>query len=311
MVPPGQGDVEGERADDTDDLVAVERDAEARQIQHATLLGQPLGRVVEAEGPPVGVAHLLDVVLARRTDLDPHAAQARARSPADDSVFCSDDRHRHLDVRPGARRRRPPRPRRPHRRPRGFAPVWPGRRSGSKPGRCCASRWPRCPSRWTPTLRATCGPCCAAHAPDTLVVGSHLDSVPKGGWLDGALGVMSGLELLRALAAEGTPPVTVALVDWADEEGARFSRSLFGSAASRRHAGHRHPARSHRQGGQRPAGGARRARCGHREPRRGAHPDGRRARPTSRCTSSRVRCSSRWVSASARSPAPRASSASA
>lgn len=67
--------------------------------------------------------------------------------------------------------------------------------------------------------------------PETLVVGSHLDSVPKGGWLDGALGVMSGLELLRALAAEGKPPVTVALVDWADEEGARFSRSLFGSAA--------------------------------------------------------------------------------
>ena len=67
---------------------------------------------------------------------------------------------------------------------------------------------------------------------ETLVVGSHLDSVPKGGWLDGALGVMSGLELLRALAAEGTPAVTVALVDWADEEGARFSRSLFGSAAS-------------------------------------------------------------------------------
>ena len=68
--------------------------------------------------------------------------------------------------------------------------------------------------------------------PDMLVVGSHLDSVPKGGWLDGALGVMAGLELLRALAAEGTPPVSVALVDWADEEGARFSRSLFGSAAS-------------------------------------------------------------------------------
>ena len=68
-------------------------------------------------------------------------------------------------------------------------------------------------------------------SPDILVVGSHLDSVPKGGWLDGALGVMAGLELLRSLAAQGTPPVTVALVDWADEEGARFSRSLFGSAA--------------------------------------------------------------------------------
>ena len=67
---------------------------------------------------------------------------------------------------------------------------------------------------------------------EMLVVGSHLDSVPKGGWLDGALGVMAGLELLRSLAADGTPPVTVALVDWADEEGARFSRSLFGSAAS-------------------------------------------------------------------------------
>lgn len=66
---------------------------------------------------------------------------------------------------------------------------------------------------------------------DTIVVGSHLDSVPKGGWLDGALGVMAGLELLRSLAREGTPPCTVALVDWADEEGARFSRSLFGSAA--------------------------------------------------------------------------------
>jgi N-carbamoyl-L-amino-acid hydrolase len=67
--------------------------------------------------------------------------------------------------------------------------------------------------------------------PDTVLVGSHLDSVPKGGWLDGALGVMSGVELLRAVAANGTPPVTVACVDWADEEGARFSRSLFGSGA--------------------------------------------------------------------------------
>src|SRR3954452_11259828 len=51
----------------------------------------------------------------------------------------------------------------------------------------------------------------------TVVVGSHLDSVPKGGWLDGAFGVMSGVELIRSLAADGTPPVTVAVVDWADE----------------------------------------------------------------------------------------------
>ena len=65
--------------------------------------------------------------------------------------------------------------------------------------------------------------------PETVVLGSHVDSVPDGGWLDGALGVLGGLEVLRALAAAGEPPVTVALVDWADEEGARFGRSLLGS----------------------------------------------------------------------------------
>src|SRR4051794_22626888 len=64
----------------------------------------------------------------------------------------------------------------------------------------------------------------------TVVLGSHVDSVPDGGWLDGALGVLGGLEVLRAYAATGTPPpVTLALVDWADEEGARFGRSLLGS----------------------------------------------------------------------------------
>ncbi len=67
--------------------------------------------------------------------------------------------------------------------------------------------------------------------PETVIVGSHLDSVPKGGWLDGCFGVMAGLEVLRTYAAAGTPPCTIALVDWADEEGARFGRSLFGSAA--------------------------------------------------------------------------------
>ncbi len=67
----------------------------------------------------------------------------------------------------------------------------------------------------------------------TLVLGSHLDSVPNGGWLDGALGVVTGLEVVRYLAEkyDGKPPFTVRLVDWADEEGARFGRSLFGSAA--------------------------------------------------------------------------------
>ena len=71
----------------------------------------------------------------------------------------------------------------------------------------------------------------AGARPETVVIGSHIDSVPNGGWLDGALGVMGALETLRALAEAGTPPCTVTLVDWADEEGARFGRSLFGSSA--------------------------------------------------------------------------------
>jgi hydantoinase/carbamoylase family amidase len=72
----------------------------------------------------------------------------------------------------------------------------------------------------------------AGERPETVVIGSHIDSVPSGGWLDGALGVMGALETLRTLAEGGTPPCTVALVDWADEEGARFGRSLFGSSAA-------------------------------------------------------------------------------
>lgn len=65
-----------------------------------------------------------------------------------------------------------------------------------------------------------------------LLIGGHLDSVPNGGWLDGALDELAGLEVLRRISAEfKRPPVTVRLVDWADEEGARFGRSLLGSSA--------------------------------------------------------------------------------
>src|SRR5277367_5974237 len=66
-----------------------------------------------------------------------------------------------------------------------------------------------------------------------LILGSHLDSVPNGGWLDGCLGVIAALAVLRRIGEEydGLPPVTIRLVDWADEEGARFGRSLFGSSA--------------------------------------------------------------------------------
>ena len=68
---------------------------------------------------------------------------------------------------------------------------------------------------------------------ETLVIGGHLDSVPNGGWLDGSLNLLAGLEIMRDIVAryDGRPPITLRLVDWADEEGARFGKSLFGSSA--------------------------------------------------------------------------------
>jgi hydantoinase/carbamoylase family amidase len=66
-----------------------------------------------------------------------------------------------------------------------------------------------------------------------LLIGGHMDSVPNGGWLDGCLNVLAGVEVMRRICAQykGEPPVTIRLVDWADEEGARFGKSLFGSSA--------------------------------------------------------------------------------
>jgi hydantoinase/carbamoylase family amidase len=70
-----------------------------------------------------------------------------------------------------------------------------------------------------------------------LLIGGHIDSVPNGGWLDGSLDTLAGVEILRRLNSQydGKPPVTVRLVDWADEEGARFGKSLFGSSACSGH----------------------------------------------------------------------------
>jgi hydantoinase/carbamoylase family amidase len=69
-------------------------------------------------------------------------------------------------------------------------------------------------------------------SPRAVLIGGHMDSVPNGGWLDGSLNMFAGVEVLRRIAASGRPPVTVRLVSWADEEGARFGRSLFGSSAA-------------------------------------------------------------------------------
>ncbi|HKB94146.1 MAG TPA: Zn-dependent hydrolase [Gaiellaceae bacterium] len=72
----------------------------------------------------------------------------------------------------------------------------------------------------------------AGESDRALLLGGHIDSVPNGGWLDGCLNVMAAVETLRRIAEDGRPAMTVRLVNWADEEGARFGRSLFGSSAA-------------------------------------------------------------------------------
>ena len=73
----------------------------------------------------------------------------------------------------------------------------------------------------------------AGESDKALLIGGHIDSVPNGGWLDGCLNTLAAVEILRRISSQysGKPPVTVRLVDWADEEGARFGKSLFGSSA--------------------------------------------------------------------------------
>jgi hydantoinase/carbamoylase family amidase len=71
----------------------------------------------------------------------------------------------------------------------------------------------------------------AGESPETLIIGSHIDSVLNGGWLDGCLGVLAGLEVLRHFCKLGKPAVTIRLVAWAEEEGSQFGQSLFTSNA--------------------------------------------------------------------------------
>ena len=65
-----------------------------------------------------------------------------------------------------------------------------------------------------------------------LLTGSHLDSVPNGGRLDGAYGAVAGLEVLRTMLEAGDPlAARVEVVGFADEEGVRFGTGLIGSLA--------------------------------------------------------------------------------
>ena len=111
--------------------------------------------------------------------------------------------------------------------------------------------WTRAP--WTPELRAAeqlvidaavAGGMVCEHDPagnlwitdpnapaDGLIaVGSHLDTVPKGGAFDGLLGVVGGLVAVLALRAAGVPnQERLAVISFADEEGSRFNTPCFGS----------------------------------------------------------------------------------
>lgn len=69
-------------------------------------------------------------------------------------------------------------------------------------------------------------------APDgagAVVTGSHLDTVPRGGRFDGALGVVSGLIATHLVLARGDPGRPLGVVSFADEEGGRFNTPTFGS----------------------------------------------------------------------------------
>jgi N-carbamoyl-L-amino-acid hydrolase len=69
-----------------------------------------------------------------------------------------------------------------------------------------------------------------APADGLIAVGSHLDTVPKGGAFDGVLGVVGGLVAVLALRAAGVPNVErLAVISFADEEGSRFNTPCFGS----------------------------------------------------------------------------------
>ena len=140
-----------------------------------------------------------------------------------------------------------------------------------------------------------------------LLIGGHLDSVPNGGWLDGSLNVLAGLEVLRRIATEfaGRPPVTVRLVDWADEEGARFGRSLLGSSAfAGTHSIEADRGRTDRDGVK--LEDALR-RCGveiDKFPEAGK--ERRTLQPILNCTSSKDQCSSAWACRLAWCSAPKA-----
>lgn len=66
---------------------------------------------------------------------------------------------------------------------------------------------------------------------DAVVMGSHLDTQPKGGRFDGVYGVLAALEVIRTFSDAGIRPKrSVEIAIWTNEEGARFTPAMMGSA---------------------------------------------------------------------------------
>ena len=135
-----------------------------------------------------------------------------------------------------------------------------------------------------------------------VAIGSHLDTQPTGGKFDGVLGVLAGLEIMRALHEAGAETeAPLLLINWTNEEGARFAPPMMGSGAAM---GILPEAEILAKTGRRTAPSSARS-CAASAGR--ARPTRRRCEasaPISNCTSSRGRCWRTRASTSASSPTP-------
>ena len=103
-----------------------------------------------------------------------------------------------------------------------FTPTWAKARTG------CGRKLEEMPAEIHNDAAGNLWATLRGESEKALLIGGHIDSVPNGGWLDGCLNTLAGVEILRRINSQykGKPPVTVRLVDWADEEGARLGKAF-------------------------------------------------------------------------------------
>lgn len=84
---------------------------------------------------------------------------------------------------------------------------------------------------WTDAIGNLRGVSEGATGAPRLVIGSHLDTVIDAGAFDGPLGVVMGIELVAAIAAEQALPFAIEVIGFSEEEGMRFAKPFLGSLA--------------------------------------------------------------------------------